>query len=182
MPTRSAYAYLIELDRRARTKASPLPRQEELKDAWTGMGFRLEGADAVVPLEQIHEILTIPVLTSIPGAKKWVKGIANVRGSLLPILDLRGFLGLSESTETSLTRILVVNHKEIFAGLIVDQIWGLKHFFLDQRVQQKEATLPGPSAAMHPYIQQGFKDSGKVWPVFSLHSIAEDSDFLKVAK
>jgi len=177
-----AYDYLIELDKRARIKSSPLPRQEELKDAWTGMGFRLEGSDAVVPLDQIHEVLTIPTLTPIPGAKAWVRGIANVRGSLLPILDLRGFLGLPETPPTPLTRVLVVNHQGIFAGLIVDQIWGLKHFFLDQTVQQDEATRVEPSPQMHRYIRQGFKDSEKVWPVFSLHSVAEDSNFLHVAR
>jgi len=55
MATPTAFDYLVELDQRAREKASPLPRQEELKDAWTGMGFRLDGSDAVVPLDQIHE-------------------------------------------------------------------------------------------------------------------------------
>jgi len=182
MPLSSAYDYLIELDQRARKKASPLPRQEELKDAWTGMGFRLVGSDAVVPLDQIQEVLTIPMLTPIPGAKKWVHGIANVRGSLLPILDLRGFLGLPESSETALTRVLVVNHQGVFAGLIVDQIWGLKHFFLDQRVQRQEATSHESSREMQPYIKHGFKDSEKVWPIFSLHAVAEDSNFLKVAR
>ena len=182
MATSTAFAYLVELDKRARDKASPLPRQEELKDAWTGMGFRLDRSDMVVPLDQIHEVLTIPTLTAIPGAKKWVRGIANVRGSLLPILDLRGFLGLAEIPESPLTRILVVNHQGIFAGLIVDQIWGLKHFFLDQTVQRDEATGAELTSQMHPYIPQGFKDSEKIWPVFSLHSIAEDSEFLQVAR
>jgi len=182
MATTSAFNYLVKLDQRARDKASPLPRQEELKDAWTGMGFRLDGSDVVVPLDQIHEVLTIPPLTLIPGSKNWVRGIANVRGSLLPILDLRGFLGLSEVTDTPLTRVLVVNHQGIFAGLIVDQIWGLKHFFLDQTVQRDEAAGAESIPQMHPYIPQGFRDTEKIWPVFSLHSIAEASDFLQVAK
>ena len=183
MATTSAFDYLVKLDQRAREKASPLPRQEELKDAWTGMGFHLDGSDVVVPLDQIHEVLTIPPLTLIPGSKPWVRGIANVRGSLLPILDLRGFLGLPLVAESALTRVLVVNHQGIYAGLIVDQIWGLKHFFLDQTVQRDEATGSSDSAPqMHPYIPQGFKDAEKIWPVFSLHSIAEASEFLQVAK
>ena len=182
MTTLSAYDYLIELDQRAREKASPLPRQEELKDAWTGMGFRLEASDAVVPLDQIHEVLTIPVLTPVPGAKTWVRGIANVRGSLLPILDLRGFLGLPESPTTALNRVLVVNHQGIFAGVIVDQIWGLKHFFLDQTVQQQEATGAEPVPQMHPYIPHGFRDTERIWPVFNLHAVSEDSNFLQVAR
>ena len=182
MEATSAFDYLVDLERRARKAASPLPRQEEPKDAWTGMGFRLDRSDVVVPLEQIHEVLSIPPMTQIPGARRWVRGIANVRGSLLPIMDLRGFLGLQEQAETPLNRVLVVNHEGIFAGLIVDQVWGLKHFFMERSIPREEAVKVELAPPMHPYIPQGFRDDKKIWPVFSLHAIAEDEKFLQVAK
>ena len=182
MEATSPFDYLIGLNRRARQHASPMPRQEEPKDAWTGMGFRLDRSDVLAPLDQLHEVLSIPPLTRIPGAKKWVLGIANVRGSLLPIMDLRGFLGLDETPETPLKRVLVVKHDGIFAGLVVDQIWGLKHFFLDNIVDQSRAREIEMLSPIHPYIPQGFKDDEKIWPVFSLYAVAKDEQFLQVAR
>ena len=176
------FDYLVDLERRARRKAAPLPRQEQIKDTWTGMGFRLQENDVVVFLEQIHEILTIPQMTVVPGTRSWVKGIANVRGSLLPIMDLRGFLGMAGVAGSPMNRVLVINHEGIFAGLVVDQIWGLKHFFLDQKVAGDEASDSMLATEMRPYVSSGFQDDEKLWPVFSLHALAEDTRFLHVAE
>lgn len=182
MEATSPFDYLVGLNERARNNASPLPRQEEPKDAWTGMGFRLHRSDVLAPLDQLEEVLSIPPLTPIPGAKPWVRGIANVRGSLLPIMDLSGFLELDKPDDTPLQRVLVLRHSGIFAGLIVDQIWGLKHFFLDRAVNSVQAREVEMLSQMHPYIDQGYRDDEKIWPVFSLNAIAEDEKFLQVAK
>ena len=58
------------------------------------MAFRMGGETFLVAREETREVLGYPaVVTRIPGAKSWVKGLANVRGQLLPMLDLRQFLG-----------------------------------------------------------------------------------------
>jgi chemotaxis signal transduction protein len=72
-------------------------------------------------------------MTRVPGAKLWIKGIANVRGQLLPIIDLRQFLGSGTTPVNRNTRILVVNHREIPAGLIVDEVLGFRRFAADRR-------------------------------------------------
>jgi methyl-accepting chemotaxis protein len=64
----------------------------------------------------------------VPGAKSWVKGLANVRGHLLAVIDLRQFLGGSATVMTRNTRILVVNHRDIPAGLVVDEVLGFRRF------------------------------------------------------
>ena len=66
--------------------------------------------------------------TRVPGAKSWIKGLANVRGQLLPIIDLRHFLGSGITPITRNTRVLVVNHREIPAGLVVDEVLGFRRF------------------------------------------------------
>ena len=181
MAASPVFDYLTELERRARKNAAPLPRQEELRDTWTGMGFRIQDSDALVPLDEVEEVLTIPVITVVPGTQNWVKGIANVRGSLLPIMDLRGFLGLPERAPTPMSRVIVVHHEGIFAGLIVDQVWGLKHFFLDQ-IDDGDSPDPAMNEPMQPYVTRSFKDEKQVWPVFSMHALAEDGRFLQVAE
>ena len=68
------------------------------------------------------------VITRIPGSKSWVKGLANVRGQLLPMIDLRQFLGSGATAPQRNTRVVVVNHREIPAGLIVDEVLGFRRF------------------------------------------------------
>ena len=48
-------------------------------------------------------MLAVPPLTRVPGAKTWVKGIANVRGQLLPVLDLRQYLAVGRHAEPRAT-------------------------------------------------------------------------------
>ncbi len=74
-------------------------------------------------------MLGVPAgMTRVPGAKPWIKGLANVRGQLLPIIDLRQFLGSGMTPITRNTRVMVVNHREIPAGLLVDEVLGFRRF------------------------------------------------------
>ena len=54
--------------------------------------------------------------------------MANVRGQLLPMLDLRQFLGSGATASGRNTRVVVVNHREIPAGLMVDEVLGFRRF------------------------------------------------------
>ena len=74
----------------------------------------------LVAREETREVLGVPATTTrVPGAKPWIRGLANVRGQLLPIVDLRQFLGSGITPVTRNTRVVVVNHREIPAGLLV---------------------------------------------------------------
>ena len=83
----------------------------------------------LVAREETREVLAVPPgLTRVPGAKTWVKGIANVRGQLLPIIDLRQYLGSGVTPNTRNVRVIVVNHREVPAGLLVDEVLGFRRF------------------------------------------------------
>ena len=68
------------------------------------------------------------VVTRVPGAKAWIRGIANVRGQLLPVVDLRAFLGGGTTNTDRSTRVLVAHHREVPAGLLVDEVLGFRRF------------------------------------------------------
>jgi twitching motility protein PilI len=168
---------LIDLEARARQHGAPLPRREQVKSVWSGIAFRLDDTEFAAPLDNVREVLTYPVLSRIPGTKSWVKGIANVRGNLITVLDLKGFLRGENGIVGSRSRVLVIGHAGVFAGLLVDQVIGLKHFFHEQRAEL-EAPLRGPGQT---YVKQGFREGDRLWPVFDLHALAEDPAFLQVA-
>lgn len=168
---------LRDLEARCREHARQLPRQIEVRENWLGIGFRLGDLRLVAPLDHVVEILTYPGMSKVPGAKDWVRGIANVRGNLLPIMDLHGYLKGEGVVPSRRSRVLVVNHKGVFSGLIVDEVLGLKHFMPEQRTDE----LPASDAALKPFLQFGFQLGDEHWGVFSMHELAQTPQFLQAA-
>lgn len=177
-PMQEPLALLREIERRCGQNAAGLPSQVETKPEWIGVGFRLGQAHLLAPLGEVLEILTYPGQTTrVPGARPWVKGIANVRGNLLPIMDLQACLNGRQTDLNPGSRVLVVSHKGVFAGLLVDEVLGLKHFQEEQRTQD----LPPLDASITPYLKRAYHDGDEHWGVFSLYKLAESQLFLQAA-
>src|SRR5476649_1162282 len=123
------YELLAELERRGRAVLAQVSHDGAVGREWVGVALRLAGELYLVAREETREVSSVPAsLTRVPGAKPWVKGLANVRGHLLAVIDLRQFLGGSPTVMTRNTRILVVNHRDIPAGLVVDEVLGFRRF------------------------------------------------------
>jgi twitching motility protein PilI len=123
------FELLKELEKRSRSVTTGNTPDAAAGQEWVGVAFRMGGETFLVAREETREVLGYPaVVTRIPGAKVWVKGLANVRGQLLPMLDLRQFLGSGSTTPQRNTRVVVVNHREIPAGLMVDEVLGFRRF------------------------------------------------------
>lgn len=103
------FQLLVDIDQRCRRLAAGLPAQQEAVQSWSGIGFRMGGRFFVAPMGEVGEVLHEPRYTQLPGVKTWVKGVANVRGRLLPIMDLCGFLGTELSSLRKQRRVLVVD-------------------------------------------------------------------------
>ncbi len=157
--------------------AHSLPQQLEVKRTWDGVGFSMGSTPMAAPLEQVREILTHVTITRIPGAKEWVKGVSNVRGNLLPILDLKGFLSGKPSKMTKRSRILVIQHKGITAGLVVDEVLGMRHFITDEFSKDVSAA----DASYHKFLNGSYRQSGFCWVVFDIHKLVETPEFEQVA-
>lgn len=168
---------LQSIERRSKANAFDLPQQIEVRNTWDGVGFRLGNLQFVAAVDEIKEILPLLRLTAVPGAKRWVKGVANIRGTLLPVMDLRGFMQGENSVPGKRSRVLVVRHRGIAAGLLVDEILGLKHFF-DEEYTVNVHDLDG---AVMPYVRGVYNQEGDMWPVFSMEALVESPDFMQVA-
>jgi twitching motility protein PilI len=175
--TNRALQLLHEIAVQCRAHAHQLPRQIEAKEDWMGIGFRLGKLRLVAPLDHVVEILTYPGMAKVPGSKNWVRGIANVRGNLLPIMDLQGYLHGQGGVPNRQSRVLVMNHKGVFSGLVVDEILGLKHFAPEQRTDN----VPSADTALTPYLQFGFCVGDEHWGVFNMRQLAETPQFLQAA-
>jgi len=172
------FELLKELERRSRTVTAASAPQAGAGREWVGVAFRMGGETFLVAREETREVLGYPAaITRIPGAKSWVKGLANVRGQLLPMLDLRQFLGSGATTPGRNTRVVMVNHRDIPAALIVDEVLGFRRF----AESEFDAEAPPTVIRCDIYLAGAFRRGGEVWPVLSLKSLVESQNFLQAA-
>ena len=172
------FELLKELEKRSRSVTAGAAPDASAGQEWVGVAFRMGGETFLVAREETREVLGYPaVVTRIPGAKPWVKGLANVRGQLLPMLDLRQFLGSGATTPQRNTRVVVVNHREIPAGLMVDEVLGFRRFAESEFNDEPPPTV----IRCDTYLAGAFRRDGELWPVLSLKSLVESQSFLQAA-
>ena len=157
--------------------AAQLPLKRDTRPEWQGLGFQVSGVRLVAPLAEVSEILTPPRVTALPRVKDWMLGIANVRGRLIPIIDLHRFMGIATTVPRTQWRVLVVEQGETVAGLLVEQSLGMQHF-LDDSFEEGQ---PEGLDAIHTYIQGAYRHGGRVFYVVSLTSLIRDEKFNDVA-
>ena len=103
---------------------------------------RTGGARFIVPAARVGEVLRMPDLTRVPGLPHWVPGVANVRGQVLAVLDLRPLLGLSQAASAVRPRLLRLDAGGLEVGLRVDAVDGVADLDLDE----SEPLPPGAAA------------------------------------
>ncbi len=105
--------------------------------------------DYAIPIEQVREIRSVEKITRVPRSESHVKGIMNLRGLIIPVIDVKEKLGLGTHTTTnSKQRILVANIADSLTGLLVDEV--------DQvmRIQTKDIdSAPQSATESHHYIK-----------------------------
>jgi purine-binding chemotaxis protein CheW len=82
--------------------------------------FYLDREEYGVDVKQVQEIRRVTEITSVPRAPQFIRGVINLRGRILPVLDLRTRLGLGEVATSRAARIVVVRVKDRLLGLLVD--------------------------------------------------------------
>jgi len=168
---------LQSIERRSKAHAFELPQQLEVRNTWDGVGFRLGHMQLVAAVDEVKEILPMPRLTTVPGAKRWVLGVANIRGTLLPVLDLHGFVQGQNGTPSRRSRVLVVRHRGITAGLLVDEVLGLQHFYEEEFGNENVMA----DLALMGYLRGAYRQEGDSWPVFSMGALVDSPEFMQVA-
>jgi twitching motility protein PilI len=168
---------LLEIAERSKQRAVGLPADGTATETWSGIGFTLGDQRFLAAMGEVNEVLAVPRYTHVPGVKPWMKGIANVRGRLLPITDLLAYFNRRSELQEHRRRLIVIDQAEFFAGLVVDDVLGMQHF----PVQDYVADAPGVMPELLPFVQGAFRRGDNYWVVFSLSRLVEDPQFLLAA-
>ncbi len=172
------FELLLEIERRSRAAAAGQGRDIGVGREWVGVAFRMAGEVFLVAREETREVLGLPApITRVPGARSWIKGLANIRGQLLPLIDLRQYLGSGVTQTGRNTRVLVVNHREVPAGLLVDEVLGFRRF----ADREFSGEVPPTVVRIDRYLAGAFRRGAEMWPVLSLRSLLESPSFLQAA-
>ncbi len=84
------------------------------------VGFRVGGETFAVPIGLVHEIVRVPEITAVPEAPGCVEGVINLRGKIIPVVDLRKRFGEAPASRGKKNRILVAEVEGKLVGLMVD--------------------------------------------------------------
>jgi len=173
----AAFAKLIEYEKRSETFAPGNSRDSDAAQEWSGVTFALGESRLACKIDQIHEILPIPTSTPVPGAKPWIIGLANVRGSLLTVVDLVWFLTGVRSPVTQRSRLLATHLNKTPIGLMIDEVFGQRHF-LDSDAVSTE--LPEDSS-LHKVVNRQLSFGTETWQELDLDKLFNTAEFLNGA-
>ena len=147
-----AFRQLLLLEERVRRCAPSLPRTVDYREHWPGIRLGIGGADYVVRIDDIAEILEKRSPTRIPGCAPWLKGVLNLRGRMLPVYGLAEYFGYAGAQHRAAREILVVDGATLFCGIVVDAIHGMEKFYQDEFRRAESGQLDG-LGALAPYVR-----------------------------
>lgn len=143
------------LDERARRLARPPPAESRPGEGLTLVTFALANERYGIEARFVHEIARFVDFTPVPGAGDFLVGVTNLRGEVLPVVNLRRFFRLSERGVTDLTRLIVLGENRREFGLLADQVDDVAELRTDGIL---EPPASAPSSG-RPYVLGVTKDA-----------------------
>jgi twitching motility protein PilI len=118
-----------------------------------------------------------PPVTSIPSARAWLLGVANVRGNLIALVDLKQFLFGQRTHVTGRARVLVVKQTGGNVGLLVDELTGQRNLTDADRANAEGEADPGLARFVTENVTLGAARLGR----FSMVELARAAEFQHAA-
>ena len=140
------------------------------------LSFELAGDEYAVGLVQVREIIACGALTRVPGVPVWIRGVLNLRGAVLPVIDLASKFGLPPSAITRTSCVIVVevriNEEPMAMGVMADAV---------NQVLELAADAIQPPPAFGPRVRidciEGMGDSnGKFVVLLNMNRILSSSE------
>jgi purine-binding chemotaxis protein CheW len=86
------------------------------------INFTVRGDEYAVEIQKVREVINFRELTQLPKAPSFVKGIINLRGEVIPVIDLREKFGLTHEAYSPLTSVVIVEIGRKAVGVVVDSV------------------------------------------------------------
>lgn len=167
----------------ATTMAAPARQpQAPAVDARTGkyLAFHLGGEEFAIQVLRVREIMGLQEITAVPQTPTYVKGVINLRGKVVPVIDLRAKFSLPEAEYTQRTCIVVVEvHAEIgrmLMGVVVDGV----NEVVNLVAADIENTPEFGNGVSMPYILGLAKTKGKVKILLDIDRVLTSQEIIRM--
>ena len=174
---RSPFLVLADYEQRSLAHVAGLPEQLDAPGLWRGVAYRVGAHRLASGFDEVVEILPMPSLTHVPGALPWMLGVANVRGTLLPVVDLKQFLEGERTVLHEGQRVLVVRQPGGDVAVTIDELYGQRSF-VDGQAIDADALSEG---RYRHFIERAYRMNDQDWGVFSLDRLARTPEFRQAA-
>lgn len=176
-PGQDPFAILADFERRSLAHVAGLPEQLDAPGLWRGVGYRVGRRRLASGFGEVVEILPLPQVTAVPGAQPWMLGVANIRGSLLPVVDLKQFLEGERTVLHESQRVLIVRQPGGDVAVTIDELYGQRSFLEEQEVPAE----PVADGRYAHFVDRAYGLGEHTWAIFSLERLARTPEFRQAA-
>lgn len=176
------FEILADYERKSLAHVAGLPEQLDAPGLWRGVGYRVGKRRLASGFDEVVEIMPLPQVTPVPGAQPWMLGVANIRGSLLPVVDLKQFLEGERTVLHESQRVLIVRQPGGDVAVTIDELFGQRSFNDEQALSAED--LSGQQLAEGRYahfIDRAYRLADVSWGIFSLDRLARTPEFRQAA-
>lgn len=138
--------------------------------------FELGNSLYGIPIEKVSEINRIDQITTLPKAPKFVEGVINLRGNVVPLIDLRKRFGMKHIERTKKNKIIVVIVEKRLFGIIVDTVLEV----VSIAKENIEPTLPTTSGLKADFINSIGKIHESLVIILDIESIIQSKEEIKI--
>lgn len=138
------------------------------------LGLQVCAERWLVDLRDAGEVIPVPAITPVPMTRPWFRGVANIRGNLVGVIDFGAFLGIGTAGATEQSRLLLLNERfRMGCALLVDRSLGLRS---DEQLLERPRVEPRA-----PWLKAEYDDAlGDEWRELDLPQLVQDPAFLGV--
>ncbi|MEP6634748.1 MAG: chemotaxis protein CheW [Luteimonas sp.] len=176
------FEILADYERKSLAHVAGLPEQLDAPGLWRGVGYRVGKRRLASGFDEVVEIMPLPQVTPVPGAQPWMLGVANIRGNLLPVVDLKQFLEGERTVLHESQRVLIVRQPGGDVAVTIDELFGQRSFNDEQALPQSEwaEQAIGEGRYTH-FIDRAYRLADVSWGIFSLDRLARTPEFRQAA-
>ncbi len=146
-----------------------LPETATKGQASQFVGFRLAEQDYLFRIEQIREVVIIKQVTQVPQVPEYVEGVANLRGTIIPIINLRTLFGLEPRAADEDSRTIIVTVGQRSMGCTVDSVSHVMRI-ADEQIRPAPETIHSGGAS---YVAGFARMQGRLMIVLDINELLD---------
>ena len=175
--TQDVFDYLAWINDQVDQHAVGLPRNEDHVRTWQGILFAVDGRRMLVALDEVRAIVAPPRMVTLPGAKPWVSGLANLRGELTGVFDLARFWFDAATPASRHSVVFLAKHAQAASAFLVERSYGIRQVPHGEERPLSESEHHRDLAVLPGFHQEVRLD--EEWlPVLDFRSLLDNDQFL----